>query len=226
MEDSQGNLWFSTKGKGLVKAEPDNSSKLGFRFTRFMNEEDNPNSISSNEVYCSYQDSKGRIWAGLFGGGLNLLEEENGRVIFRHKYNCFSYYPSNGMYMEIRNMIEDSEGRIWVGTSDGLMSFDGNFKRADKIKFEVYQNGSDISDNDVYALYKDKTSQIWVSVFGGGLNKLISYDHETRMPVFQSYGLKEGLKSDVILSIVEDKRGNLWLATEMGIPRFDMKSIS
>ena len=129
MEDNQGNLWFSTKGKGLVKAELDNSSKLGFRFTRFMNEEDNPNSISSNEVYCSYQDSKGRIWAGLFGGGLNLLEEENGRVIFRHKYNCFSYYPSNGMYMEIRNIIEDSEGRIWVGTSDGLMSFDGNFKR-------------------------------------------------------------------------------------------------
>jgi len=226
MEDNQGNLWFSTKGKGLVKAELDNSSKLGFRFTRFMNEEDNPNSISSNEVYCSYQDSKGRIWAGLFGGGLNLLEEENGRVIFRHKYNCFSYYPSNGMYMEIRNIIEDSEGRIWVGTSDGLMSFDGNFKRADKIKFEVYQNGSDISDNDIYALYKDKKSQIWVSVFGGGLNKLISYDHETRMPVFQSYGLKEGLKSDVILSIVEDKRGNLWLATEMGISRFNMKTQS
>ena len=105
MEDNQGNLWFSTKGKGLVKAEPDNSSKLGFRFTRFMNEEDNPNSISSNEVYCSYQDSKGRIWAGLFGGGLNLLEEENGRVIFRHKYNCFSYYPSNGMVFTISELV-------------------------------------------------------------------------------------------------------------------------
>jgi Predicted periplasmic ligand-binding sensor domain len=226
MEDNRGNIWFSTKGNGLVKAEPDNSSKLGFRFTHFVNDEDNPNSISSNEVYCSFQDSKGRIWAGLFGGGLNLLDEENGRLIFRHKYNCFSYYPSNGMYMEIRNMIEDSEGRIWVGTSDGLMSFDGNFKKPDKIKFEVYQDGSDISDNDIYALYKDKTSQIWISVFGGGLNKLIRYDKENRKPVFQSYGLREGLKSDVILSIVEDKKSNLWLATEMGISRFDLRTQS
>lgn len=226
MEDNRGNLWFSTKGQGLVKAEPDNSSKLGFRFIRFMSDERNPNSISSNEVYCSFLDSKGRIWAGLFGGGLNLLEEENGRTIFRHKYNCFSYYPSNGMYMEIRNMIEDTEGRIWLGTSDGLMSFDGNFKRPDQIKFEIYQDGSDISDNDIYALYKDNSSQIWVSVFGGGLNKLIRYDHEKKIPVFQSYGLKEGLKSDVILSIVEDNNRNLWLATEMGISRFDLKAQS
>jgi signal transduction histidine kinase/ligand-binding sensor domain-containing protein/DNA-binding response OmpR family regulator len=226
MEDNRGNLWFSTKGQGLVKAEPDNSSSLGFRFTRFVNDENNPSSISSNEVYCSFLDSKGRIWAGLFGGGLNLLKVEHGKVVFKHKYNCFKYYPSNGMYMEIRNMIEDSEGRIWVGTSDGLMSFDGNFKRPDQIKFEIYQDGSDIADNDIYALYKDKKAQIWVSVFGGGLNKLICYDHENRKPVFQSYGLKEGLKSDVILSIVEDGKSNLWLATEMGISRFDSKNQS
>ncbi len=224
MEDNRGNLWFSTKGKGLVKAEFDPSSKLGFRFTRFMYDEKNPNSISNNDVYCTFLDSKGRIWAGLFGGGLNLLQEENGRTIFKHKYNCFSRYPSYGMYMEIRNMVEDSEGRIWVGTSDGLMSFDGNFKSPDQIKFEIYQNESNIADNDIYVLYKDASSQIWVSVFGGGLNKLVGYNQEKKMPVFQAYGLNDGLTSDVILSIVEDGKNSLWLATEMGISRFDLRT--
>lgn len=226
MEDKQGNLWFSTKRRGLVKGEPDNSSPLGYRFTRYMYDEKIPTSISNNDVYCTFQDSKGRIWVGLFGGGLNLLQEENGRVLFKHKYNCFSHYPQYGLYMEIRNMIEDKDGRIWVGTSDGLMSFDGNFKSPDQIKFEIYQNESNIADNDIYALYKDKSSQIWISVFGGGLNKLVGYNKEKHAPVFKSYGLKEGLKSDVVLSIVEDNNNNLWLATEMGISRFDLKTES
>ena len=33
MEDKEGNLWFSTKGNGLVKAEPDMNSPHGLRFT-------------------------------------------------------------------------------------------------------------------------------------------------------------------------------------------------
>ena len=32
-----------------------------------------------------------------------------------------------GLYMEVRTMTEDEDGRIWVGTMDGLMSFDGHF---------------------------------------------------------------------------------------------------
>lgn len=35
MEDKDGNLWFSTKGNGLVKAEPDMNSPQGLRFVRY-----------------------------------------------------------------------------------------------------------------------------------------------------------------------------------------------
>ena len=33
MEDKDGNLWFSTKGNGLVKAEPDMNSPQGLRLS-------------------------------------------------------------------------------------------------------------------------------------------------------------------------------------------------
>ena len=59
MEDKDGNLWFSTKGNGLVKAEPDMNSPHGLRFTRYINDPKNPNSISNNDVYFTYQDSQG-----------------------------------------------------------------------------------------------------------------------------------------------------------------------
>ncbi len=224
MEDHQGNMWFSTKGNGLVLAAANPASPLGFTFTRFVADEQNPNSISGNDVYYTCEDSQHRIWVALFGGGLNLAMAKNGTVVFKNKFNSFENYPKYGLYMEVRNIAEDKDGRIWVGTSDGLMSFDSNFKNPDKIDFEIYRNemaGSNVSDNDIYVLYKDADSQLWISVFGGGLNKLLSYDKETKRPHFKSYSISEGLKSDVILSIVEDNDNALWLATENGISRFD-----
>lgn len=227
MEDSKGNLWFSTKGKGLVKAEPDVNAPQGLRFTRYTNDPRNPNTISSNDAYCTFQDSKGRIWVGLLGGGLNLITEEHGQTLFKHKYNGLKHYPLYGLYMEVRTITEDKEGRIWVGTMDGLMSFDSNFTSPEQIAFETYRQqsaNSNVADNDIYVLYKDAQEQIWVSVFGGGLNKLIRYDKETRQPIFKSYGIREGLNNDVVMSIVEDGVGNLWFATEEGLSCFNKKT--
>lgn len=224
MEDRKGILWFSTKGSGLVRAELNNNSPLGYNFTRFVYNEKNNSSISGNDIYYTFEDSNNRIWVASFGGGLNLLNDSNGQITFKNKFNCFALYPKYGLYMEVRNMTEDKDGRIWVGTSDGLMSFDSHFKDPNQIDFEIYRNemvGSDISDNDIYVLFKDASSQIWVSVFGGGLNKLERYDKKANLPVFKSYGLKEGLKSEVILSIIEDNQNTLWLATENAISRFD-----
>ena len=224
MEDKEGNLWFSTKGNGLVKAEPDMHSPHGLRFTRYKNDPKNPNSISNNDVYFTYQDSQERIWVGLLGGGLNLISEENGTLVFKHKYNGLKQYPAYGLYMEVRTMTEDEDGRIWVGTMDGLMSFDGHFTATEQIQFETYRQVSDrsnVADNDIYVLYKDSDSQIWVSVFGGGLNKLVRYDKEKREPIFKSYGIREGMNNDVVKSIVEDKIGNLWFTTEIGLSCFN-----
>lgn len=224
MEDKDGNLWFSTKGNGLVKAEPDMNSPHGLRFTRYINDPKNPNSISNNDVYFTYQDSQGRIWVGLLGGGLNLISEEKGTITFIHKYNGLKQYPAYGLYMEVRTMTEDEDGRIWVGTMDGLMSFDGHFTAPEQIQFETYRQvseNSNVADNDIYVLYKDTDSQIWVSVFGGGLNRLVRYDKEKREPIFKSYGIREGMNNDVVKSIVEDKNGNLWFTTEIGLSCFN-----
>lgn len=227
MEDSRGNLWFSTKGNGLVCAEINAGSPQGFNFTRFMYDEKNPTSISGNDIYYTYEDNKHRIWVASFGGGLNLLTEKNGNTAFKNKFNSFKNYPQFGLYMEVRNITEDKDGRIWVGTSDGLMSFDSNFKDPNQIGFEIYRNekvGSNVSDNDIYVLFKDASSQIWISVFGGGLNKLVRYDKDAKLPVFKSYSKKEGLNSDVILSIIEDNDNALWLATENALSRFDKQN--
>lgn len=227
-EDSRGRLWFSTKGNGLILAELNPGSPTGYKFTRYTSDEHNPLSISGNDVYYTYEDKHHRIWVATFGGGLNLMTTtDKGKIEFKNKFNSFENYPKYGLYMEVRNITEDKDGRIWVGTSDGLMSFDSNFKNPERIGFEIYRNemaSSNVSDNDIYVLYKDEASQIWISVFGGGLNKLVRYDRKSKRPEFKSYSINEGLKSDVILSIVEDNENTLWLATENALTRFDKKN--
>ncbi|MDR0891515.1 MAG: response regulator [Mediterranea sp.] len=224
MEDREGNLWFSTKGDGLVKAEPDLNAPNGLRFTRYKNLPSDPNTLSGNDVYYTYQDSQGRIWVGLFGGGLNLLTEKSGVVTFKNKNNGLKQYPSYGLYTEVRTLTEDNAGRIWVGTTDGLMSFDGHFTSPEQIEFETYRQMSDrsnVADNDIYVLYRDSHAHIWVSVFGGGLSKMTGYDTQKHEPTFQTYGIREGLNNDVVKSIVEDGHGHLWFTTEIGLSCFN-----
>ena len=53
----------------------------------------------------------------LYDGGLNLLSEEHGQTVFKHKYNGLKRYPSYGLYMDVRNITEDNDGRICRITS-------------------------------------------------------------------------------------------------------------
>lgn len=223
MADHEGNLWLSTKGDGIVKAVKDKSKPLGYRFEHYRHHPDDPNSISSNNVYMSLEDSKHRIWVCTLDGGLNLIEQRNEKTIFRHKYNGMNQYPPYGLYMEVRNIVEDAHRKIWVGTIDGLMTFDSEFTNVETLSFTAYRF-SDLNtraNSDVYALYKDREKNIWLCSFGGGLSKITGFDQVEKLPLFKPVGLKEGLQSDVIFSIIEDRKGWLWLGNEQGVACYD-----
>ena len=58
------------------------------------------------------------MWIGTFGGGLELAEPDGqGGYKFRHFLN--EYYSQK----RIRILIEDRQGWIWAGTSDGIFVF-------------------------------------------------------------------------------------------------------
>ena len=71
------------KGDGLVKAVPDEKTAGGFRLNVICINLSDLSSISGNDVYFTYQDEKKRIWVGTLDGGLNLLCEENGKLLLR-----------------------------------------------------------------------------------------------------------------------------------------------
>lgn len=216
MEDRSGNLWFSTKGAGLIKATPDVMAPRGMRMTHYTHDARDNRSLNSNRVYYTYQDSHGRIWVCTFGGGLNLMEESGGSVGFRNKDNGMSGYPGYDLYINVRSVVEDDNGRLWIGTTDGLMSVDGRFGRAEDIVFETYRddNNVTIADNDIFTLYKDSGGNVWMGTFGGGLHKITGYDDDSHQPQLKAYSNATAGAGDVVASIVEDSRGYLWICGE------------
>jgi ligand-binding sensor domain-containing protein len=54
-------------------------------------------------------------------------------------------------------------------------------------------------------------------MFGGGLSRISGYDKKKNLPLFKSLGKREGLRNDVIVSILEDNSGRLWLGNDHGL---------
>ena len=232
MEDNKGRLWLSTKGDGLVVGTPDASLPSGYHFTHYRHQQEDPSSISGNNVYMTHQDSQGHIWVCTLDGGLNMVSESrDGSISFYHKQNGFAHYPSYGLYSEVRNIIEDSYGHLWIGTIDGLMSIDTRFRKPEDIVFHTYHDtpNATFANNDIYTLYRDKQQQIWVGAFGGGLQRLVltkddQHPEKTSAVSFQPLGPREGLRNDVIFSITEDQQSHLWFATEAGLSCYSQET--
>ncbi len=226
MQDDKDRLWFSTKGDGLVCATPDASLPYGYRFDYYRHDSKRPSSISGNKVYMTYQDSHRRIWVGTLDGGLNLVHETPHGVEFYNKLNGMTTYPGFGLYLDVRNMVEDADGRMWVGTIDGLMSFDASFRDIRRLRFETYRltEVNTRANSDIYALYRDHSKNVWICTFGGGLGKLEGFDETNHLPKLMALGAKEGLLNDVILSITEDKYGRLWLVNADGLSCYNYRA--
>lgn len=221
MQDSKDNLWIATKGDGLVKAEPQGASR--YKLTRYEYNKDDIYSLSDDNVYCVYEDNRGRIWVATFAGGVNYLtRNQGGREIFVNHRNNLKGYPIDDCY-KVRFITGDHRGNIWIGTTVGALMVNGDFKKPEDARFHhfvrVPEDVHSLSNNDVHWTISTREKELYLATFGGGLNKLQSMDADGHA-LFKSYSVQEGLPSDILLSIREDDKGNLWMSTENGISKF------
>lgn len=75
------------------------------------------------------------------------------------------------------------------------------------------------SYTSVRCTLQDKTGNLWFGTTGAGVYR---YDGKT----FTNFTEKDGLINKVVFSIIEDKSGNIWAATEDGVYRYNGKKFS
>jgi signal transduction histidine kinase/ligand-binding sensor domain-containing protein/DNA-binding response OmpR family regulator len=223
-QDRNGNIWMGSKGLGLFKLEPTgDSSPCCYRITNYRHDDADPFSLSHDNVYSVHEDPDGRIWVGTFNGGLNYISEQNNRTIFINSLNRLGNYPYSN-HKRVRYITSDTHGRIWVGTTSGLVIFNRRFNEPEAAEFTTCffdpQVETSLANNDVHYIYCAPDGEIFVATFGGGLNRVTG---DSEKPGFKSYTVMTGAPDDVILSIVDDLSGNLWLSSERGILKFNVQ---
>ncbi|WP_448701386.1 two-component regulator propeller domain-containing protein [Mucilaginibacter sp. AW1-3] len=226
-QDSKGNVWMGTKGDGLFKATPVNSSQTSYTVSQYRNISGDKNSLSSDKVYSVIEDHKGRIWVGTFGGGLNLLVANGSSYQFRHCFNTFHNYPYPLAKM-VRDICEDNDGNIWVVSGNGVLVFDGNQQVNDDYRFIIYKkiagDPNSLATDHVQYICKDNKGQLWLGSFGGGISKIIVNNHDISNVKFKTITTTQGLPNDVVLSMVADNQNNVWIATAAGLACLDAKT--
>ena len=70
----------------------------------------------------------------------------------------------------------------------------------------------------------DRQGNLWVATLGEGLWRV--RDAGAASPVIERTGLRTGLSSDAVQSVLEDRDGNIWAGTTGGLHRFTQRKLT
>ena len=217
-QDSKGNYWVSDKDNGLFKITPNGNS---YSVENIRHNDKDPYSLSDNAAYQCVEDRQGNIWVATYGGGVNVLrKDKNGRYIALHAKNVMKRYPPN-RYRKVRTIAMDKEGKIWAGTTDGILTLQ---IRNNNIILQPLEMSDDMTkclmSNDIVCLATDSHGTMWVGTNSGGLSRAVKKDSKGRWE-FENFGIEQGLPSEEIYAVTFDNKGNVWFSTEHILCSFD-----
>lgn len=223
-EDRNGTIWIATKFSGLIRLLP--NGEKSFRLTRYT-ADGSPYSLPHNDIFSICIDRRNRLWGATFGGGIFYADLRARHLRFIHSGNRLKTYPIQ-TFKRTRFITVDRRGDIWVCTTSGLIRFKDSFRNPSDIRFVVYKrrpdDASSLSYNDVLEAYFTKADSMYVCTYGGGFCKVERMEGDSLR--FTPFTTANGLRSDVIFSVQEDKGGNLWFASENGFVRYSPRKNS
>ncbi len=175
-EDEQGSIWLGMDGAGLFRIRP--KLVVGLE------------PLTGSPAGCFWTVHVGRdgsIWGGTDGNGIYLWK--SGQLA--------RFDRTNGLTNEhINAIIEDTTGRIWVGTMGGLFVSKGN-------RFESVR-GVPALELPAFSLKEDRYGNIWV----GTRNGLVKIGPAATNFFSEDRGIPFG----AINAVEEDRNGRIWVS--------------
>lgn len=204
-QDSRGMMWFAT-WNGLNRFD-------GYRFTRYSTQP-GPDALNSLFVRTLAEDTCFHLWIGT-EEGVQILDLSSGHMVRPEQ----AAIASNPIFStQVNALLCDREGRIWIGSSEGLalvsMDREGAIHTIDWLR-----KGSDAS---VCSLCLATDGTLWVGYQSGEIQTVANlsekaFRFESAPEVLAGKSYRE------IFSICVDGE-ELWFGTARGLARYHTRT--
>jgi len=200
-----GVLWIGTLKNGLFRY---NEKKKDLK--NYRSGVKGAGTFPSNIIYTIYEDRQGLLWIGSNGRGLIRFDPKT------------EYAEPIGMNITKQDSIgnwivmifadRDNDSLLWLGSwNDGLIRFN-KFNR----QFKTYRA---LRNSTILCIAQTDRDHLWLGTYGNGLLKFNVKDHG-----ITAYTEKEGLSNNVVYAVLADETGCLWMSTNQGISRFNLRT--
>ncbi len=208
--DAEDKVWAGTRRAGLNRYDPATGEIMHMR---------KPD-LSHDSISALWGDTDGTLWVGTFGGGLNRVAPDGEITWFQHDPEEISSIGSD----RVLAIVRDKRGTLWIGTEEGglnrFLPDSGSFERI----LHDPENAQSISADTAWEIAETSDGSLWIATLSGGLNQWKPADRAADRRVFRKWTKADGLPSNTIYGLLEDDLGRLWLSSNRGISRFNLKT--
>jgi signal transduction histidine kinase/ligand-binding sensor domain-containing protein len=205
--DGRGGVWLSDATRGLFRwadgrADDFSSEPL----------------LRGRTVLAAQADAKGRVWFGLYEGGIVIFE--NGR--FRT-----AAAPDGALDGPVTSILADDDGVTWVGSDAGLRRFDGS-------NVVTWTTTDGLPGNRVQWILDDRAGELWLG-FSFGIahvsrNELDATGPNRSRPIqYELLDSGDGLRGNPDrewqAAAIRASDGRLWFRTSDGVSIVDPRRL-
>jgi signal transduction histidine kinase/ligand-binding sensor domain-containing protein len=220
VHDREGTIWANTN-TGVIRFN-------GTRWEHIGKDWNFPEDVPRHTSTALFVDSRGTLWAGV-----------NHTVLYL-KQGSKRFEPTGTFAGYSTSIAEAPDGTIWLADSDSYVraiSTSVSAKSAAMIKCEIEapigtppkcpsEDPLVVKVRTVNDLIFDRNGSLWTTTNSFGLGRVPHPERLRNQPIsknsdaLQEFASKDGLSADNCNPILEDREGNIWVATRDGLDQF------
>ncbi|MGL1889434.1 MAG: methyl-accepting chemotaxis protein [Reichenbachiella sp.] len=210
-EDHIGRIWIGTFSTGLMILDPYSKA-----FTKITTK--STQKILGKAVHSIAKNTKGQLWIGMDGYGLDLFDTDQGSIAhYEHDPNNTNSLANNA----VLKIVVTPEDNLLIGTwAGGLTLFDTRNKVFTHYTHDA-NNPKSISSNNVFAIEPDPSNDYgyWVGAWGGGLAYFDIRTKEFTQILQEVTDFETNIDKNI--RVIEASNNEVWLGTFSGLNKIE-----
>ncbi len=215
-----GYTWVASEEYGLIvfpEGRPEELKNKTIR--RFHHSSDPALPPSQISVIVPSKHHPNMLWIGTNNDGLVQCDFSGSQFRFRNYPG--GTQPDGLSNQNVRTIVEDQDGLVWIGTQHGLNCFDPKTGKFRQYQYSAKDTNS-INDNVINVIFEDSQGDLWIGS-NAGLNRKREVEDSKggKQVLFESYPDQAWVDNQIVMNILEDQHQYLWIGIYNGILKFD-----